>query len=100
MDAGRAAAENSIHVVGHAVPNEVKRGHGIANDYTVKIVVFGLSISSSWGNGHATVWRGLCRELIARHHCFVFFEKDVPYYAEHRDLPSIEGGSLRLYSEW
>src|SRR5437764_243294 len=25
----------------------------------MKIVVFGLTISSSWGNGHATLWRGL-----------------------------------------
>jgi hypothetical protein len=30
----------------------------------VKIVIFGLTIRSSWGNGHATLWRGLCRALI------------------------------------
>lgn len=24
----------------------------------MKIVVFGLTVSSSWGNGHATLWRG------------------------------------------
>jgi spore maturation protein CgeB len=66
----------------------------------VKLVIFGLSISSSWGNGHATIWRGLCREIISRGHRVIFFEKDVPYYAAHRDLFSIEGGELHLYSRW
>jgi len=27
----------------------------------MKLVIFGLSVSSSWGNGHATLWRGLIR---------------------------------------
>jgi spore maturation protein CgeB len=66
----------------------------------MKIVIFGLSVSSSWGNGHATIWRGLVRELIRRKHRIVFFEKDVPYYADHRDLHRIEGGQLCLYSDW
>jgi spore maturation protein CgeB len=52
----------------------------------VKTVIFGLTISSAWGNGHATLWRGLCRALHARGHDIVFFEQDVPYYAQHRDL--------------
>ena len=51
----------------------------------MNIVVFGLTISSSWGNGHATIWRGLCRALGARGHRVTFFERDVPYYAAHRD---------------
>jgi spore maturation protein CgeB len=66
----------------------------------MKIVIFGLTISSSWGNGHATVWRSLCRQLIGRGHTVVFFERDVPYYAAHRDLSTIDGGTLRLYQSW
>jgi hypothetical protein len=26
----------------------------------MKLVIFGLTVSSSWGNGHATLWRALC----------------------------------------
>ena len=66
----------------------------------MKIVIFGLAISSSWGNGHATVWRSLSRQLIARGHTVVFFERDVPYYASHRDLYCLDGGTLRLYNSW
>ena len=66
----------------------------------MKIVIYGLSISSSWGNGHATLWRGICRELIYRGHRIIFFEKDVPYYATHRDLNAIDGGELHLYPDW
>ena len=66
----------------------------------MKVVIFGLSVSSSWGNGHATLWRGLCRVLAQWGHQVVFFEKDVPYYAAHRDLHDLEGGKLCLYREW
>ncbi|MFL5577006.1 MAG: glycosyltransferase, partial [Gemmatimonadaceae bacterium] len=67
----------------------------------MKLVVFGLSVSSSWGNGHATLWRGLIRALVARGHRVVFFERDVPYYAAHRDLTALpDGGELVLYAEW
>jgi spore maturation protein CgeB len=66
----------------------------------MKIVIFGLTISSSWGNGHATLWRGLCRALHARGHEVVFFERDVPYYASHRDLYDWADGELCLYSDW
>jgi spore maturation protein CgeB len=66
----------------------------------MKIVVFGLTISSSWGNGHATLWRGLCRALAKQRHRVVFFEKDVPYYANARDLNEIPGGMLVLYRDW
>src|SRR4051812_32906658 len=67
----------------------------------MKIVVFGLAISSSWGNGHATLWRGLCRALASRGHLVVFFERDVPYYASHRDLWHLPGGGrLHLYNAW
>lgn len=66
----------------------------------MKIVVFGLTVSSSWGNGHATLWRGLIRALGRRGCTVVFFERDVPYYARHRDLTEPEGGELVLYPDW
>lgn len=66
----------------------------------MRIVIFGLTISSSWGNGHATLWRGLCRALAAGKHEVSFFEKDVPYYANHRDLTSTPGYQLVLYTGW
>jgi spore maturation protein CgeB len=66
----------------------------------MKIVIFGLTISSSWGNGHATIWRGLCRNLSRRGHEIVFFERDVPYYASHRDMSELSGGELVLYPDW
>lgn len=66
----------------------------------MKLVIFGLTISSSWGNGHATLWRGLCRALAKRRHQVVFFERDLPYYAQHRDLHELPDGELILYNEW
>jgi spore maturation protein CgeB len=66
----------------------------------MKIVIFGLTISSAWGNGHATLWRGLCRGLHALGHDLVFFEKDVPYYAHHRDMHGAEWCRLVLYEDW
>ena len=48
----------------------------------MKLVIFGLTVSSSWGNGHATLWRGLCRALARRGHTVVFYERDVDYYAD------------------
>ncbi len=66
----------------------------------MKIVIFGLAVSSSWGNGHATLWRGLCGALGRRGHQIVFFERDQPYYAAHRDLTDIPGVRLMLYPDW
>jgi spore maturation protein CgeB len=66
----------------------------------MKLVIFGLTISSSWGNGHATVWRGLCRELARLGHQVIFFERNVAYYAAHRDFHDIPGGKLILYETW
>lgn len=67
----------------------------------MKLTVFGLSISSSWGNGHATLWRGLCAALLAAGHRVTFFERDVPWYAENRDLTELPGGGrLALYPDW
>lgn len=66
----------------------------------MKIVIFGLTVSSSWGNGHATLWRALIAALGRRGHRVVFFERDVPYYAGHRDLVDLPGGQLVLYDDW
>ena len=67
----------------------------------MKIVIFGLAVSSSWGNGHAALWRGLIQALLEAGHRVVFFEKDVPYYAANRDLHALPpGGTLVLYDDW
>jgi spore maturation protein CgeB len=66
----------------------------------LKLVIFGLTISSAWGNGHATLWRGLGRALHAAGHDVVFFERDVPYYAQHRDLQDPDWCRLVLYADW
>lgn len=66
----------------------------------MKIVFFGLSISSAWGNGHATLLRGLFRALHKQGHEIHFFEKDVPYYAQHRDAASVPYAHLHIYSRW
>ena len=60
----------------------------------MKIVFLGLSITSSWGNGHATNYRGLTRALLARGHDVLFLEREMPWYAEHRDF---EAPFARLY---
>ncbi|HEX9982611.1 MAG TPA: glycosyltransferase [Thermoanaerobaculia bacterium] len=63
----------------------------------MKIVILGLSITSSWGNGHATTFRGLVRELAANGHDVTFLERDVPWYAQNRDLPDPPYCTTRLY---
>ncbi len=64
----------------------------------MRIVILGLSITSSWGNGHATTYRGLVRELSKRHHDVLFLERDVPWYACQRDMPEPPWGRTELYS--
>ena len=67
----------------------------------MNIVIFGLSVSSSWGNGHAALWRGLIHALLDAGHRVTFFERDVPYYAANRDLHELPpGGTLALYEDW
>ena len=66
----------------------------------MRLVVFGLSITSTWGNGHGTTYRALLEALHARGHTIVFFEKDVEWYAFNRDLPHPAFCELRLYDEW
>lgn len=63
----------------------------------MKIVFLGLSITSSWGNGHATTYRGLVRELVARGHEVTFLERDLPWYADNRDLRRSPGARIVLY---
>lgn len=63
----------------------------------MKIVILGLSITSSWGNGHATTFRGLVRELVKRGHEVSFLERDVPWYASNRDLAHPPYGTTVLY---
>jgi spore maturation protein CgeB len=66
----------------------------------VKFVIFGLTISSAWANGHATPWRGLLKGLHRQGHSATFFERDVDYYATHRDLMAPEFCDLVLYPDW
>jgi spore maturation protein CgeB len=66
----------------------------------MRLAIFGLTVSSSRGNGHATLWRGLWRALARRGHHLTFFEHDVPWYADNRDLRELPGGELVLYADW
>jgi spore maturation protein CgeB len=60
-------------------------------------VFLGLSITSSWGNGHATTYRGLLRRLAERGHQVLFLERDLPFYAESRDMPDPPFARTELY---
>ncbi|TCU09679.1 CgeB family protein [Rhizobium sullae] len=62
------------------------------------IVVLGLSLSSSWGNGHATTFRALLRGMNAEGHDVLFLERDVPWYASQRDLPAPDFCELSYYN--
>ena len=66
----------------------------------MQILFFGLTISSSWGNGHATPYRALLRALHDMGVKVVFYERDVPYYAKHRDFDSSHYCELVLYRDW
>jgi spore maturation protein CgeB len=61
----------------------------------VRIAFLGLSITSSWGNGHATNYRALVPALQARGHEVLFLERDVPWYRASRDF---RAPFVRLYS--
>ena len=63
----------------------------------LSIVILGLSLSSSWGNGHATTYRALLRGLHAEGHQVLFLERDVPWYADNRDLPDPDFSQLAYY---
>lgn len=66
----------------------------------MKIVILGLSITSSWGNGHATTFRALVRALHHRGHRVTFYEHDTEWYASNRDLPNPNFCEVRLFDEW
>jgi spore maturation protein CgeB len=63
----------------------------------MKLVVLGLTLSSSWGNGHATTFRALLSAFAARGHDVLFLERDKPWYALNRDLPAPDFCTLQLY---
>jgi spore maturation protein CgeB len=65
----------------------------------MKLVVLGLSLSSSWGNGHATTFRALLKAFAARGHAVTFLERDVPWYADQRDLTDPDWCRLALYRD-
>jgi spore maturation protein CgeB len=64
-----------------------------------RLVVLGLSLSSSWGNGHATTFRSLLKAFAARGHDVLFLERDVPWYASQRDLTDPDFCRLRFYED-
>jgi spore maturation protein CgeB len=108
LDAGTFLADNqsntsSIAELDSRANNSLKRQSPIRQFPTkptrpkLKIVILGLSITSSWGNGHATTYRGLVLELCARGHDVLFLERDTEWYASNRDLPNPPYGRTELY---
>jgi spore maturation protein CgeB len=63
----------------------------------LNILIFGLSITSSWGNGHATTYRALVKALARRGHRVTFAERNAPWYVNHRDLACLDYCSIELY---
>lgn len=63
----------------------------------LSLLFLGLSLSSSWGNGHATTYRALLRGLAAAGHRIRFLERDLPWYADNRDLCDPDFCSLHFY---
>src|SRR3954464_5891536 len=76
---------------------DVSQSSGGAARAKLDVVIIGLTITSSWGNGHATTYRGLVRELTRRGHRVLFLEHDKPWYATNRDLPHPPYGITQLY---
>ncbi|WP_205480813.1 CgeB family protein [Sphingomonas arenae] len=65
----------------------------------MKLVVLGLSLSSSWGNGHATTFRALLEAFATRGHDILFLERDVPWYRSQRDLEDPSYCRLEFYAD-
>jgi spore maturation protein CgeB len=65
---------------------------------SLNVVVLGLSLSSSWGNGHASTFRALLRGMKTEGHNVLFLERDVPWYAGNRDLPEPDFCELAYYN--
>jgi spore maturation protein CgeB len=68
-----------------------------AQPHPLRLVFLGLSITSSWGNGHATNYRGLLGQLARRGHRVLFLERELPWYADNRDMPHPPFGRTELY---
>ena len=66
----------------------------------MKLTIFGLSITSSWGNGHATTFRALCEALHRRGHKIVFFEHNLEWYQNNRDLPEPAYCDVKVFEKW
>src|SRR6266404_4826353 len=66
----------------------------------MKITIFGLAVTSSWGNGHATTYRALCNALAKRGHDIVFFEHDAEWYANNRDVDGLPKIKIIRFQEW
>lgn len=66
----------------------------------MRIVIYGLTITSSWGNGHGTTYRSLVKALAKRGHRIHFVERDVEWYRSNRDLPEPNFCSIQLYDDW
>jgi spore maturation protein CgeB len=90
---GNSSGLDDISRVGHSILQGKDPGR-------VKITVFGLTLSSSWGNGHATPYRALIRALDRMGHQVHFFEKDVSYYSSRRDFDACDYCELTLYPDW
>jgi spore maturation protein CgeB len=67
---------------------------------SLDIVFIGLSITSSWGNGHATTYRSLIKGLDQRGHRVTFLECDRPWYADNRDAPKLPYCATHLYKDF
>lgn len=63
----------------------------------LSIVFVGLSLSSSWGNGHATTYRALLSGLGRLGHEVLFLEREQSWYLENRDLADPDYCTLRFY---
>lgn len=66
----------------------------------MKLCVLGLSITSSWGNGHATTYRALLRDFARLGHEVSFLERDVEWFASNRDLPDPSFCRALLYRDF
>ncbi|MGH9796015.1 MAG: CgeB family protein [Candidatus Acidiferrales bacterium] len=64
----------------------------------MRITIFGLSITSSWANGHASTFRSLVHGLTTLGHDVAFLERDLPDHAANRDLPEPRYARIHVYS--
>lgn len=63
----------------------------------MKLIILGLMLSSSWGNGHATTYRSLLKAFAERGHEVHFLERDTPWYRHNRDLADPPYCRLHFY---